>query len=99
MRGSELKSRDVRQKIGRDVDVFVRSVLAGKNLGFPQARDSVIASEVSWAMLNHAIANIPPVRGTPEEMQQILEQRRRLVNGFGLPVRMQELSDLPLARV
>ena len=99
MRGSELKSRDVRQKIGRDVDVFVRSVLAGKNLGFPQARDSVIASEVSWAMLNHAIANIPPVRGTPEEMQQILEQRRRLVNGFGLPVRMQELSDLPLAPV
>ncbi|PYQ45597.1 MAG: hypothetical protein DMG99_01355 [Acidobacteria bacterium] len=81
------------------MDVFVRSVLAGKNLGFPQARDSVIASEVSWAMLNHAIANIPPVRGTPEEMQQILEQRRRLVNGFGLPVRMQELSDLPLAAV
>jgi hypothetical protein len=81
------------------VDVFVRSVLAGKNLGFPQARDSVIASEVSWAMLNDAIANIPPVRGTPEEMQQILEQRKRLVNGFGLPVRMQELSDLPLAPV
>ena len=81
------------------VDVFARSVLAGKNLGFPQARDSVIASEVSWAMLNDAIANIPPVRGTPEEMQQILEQRKRLVNGFGLPVRMQELSDLPLAPV
>jgi hypothetical protein len=81
------------------VDVFARSVLAGKNLGFPQARDSVIASEVSWAMLNDAVANIPPVRGTPEEMQQILEHRRRLVNGFGLPVRMQELSDLPLAPV
>jgi hypothetical protein len=32
-------------------------------------------------------------------MQQILEHRRRLVNGFGLPVRMQELSDLPLAPV
>lgn len=87
------------KKLDVMVDVFARSVLAGKNLGFPQARDSVIASEVSWAMLNDAVANIPPVRGTPEEMQQILEHRRRLVNGFGLPVRMQELSDLPLAPV
>jgi predicted dehydrogenase len=87
------------KKLDLMVDVFARSVLTGENLGFPQARDSVIASEVSWAMLNDAIANIPPVRGTPEEMQQILEHRRRLVNGFGLPVRMQELSDLPLAPV
>ena len=77
------------------MDVFVRSVLAGKNLGFPQARDSVIASEVSWAMLNHAIANIPPVRGTPEEMQQILEQRRRLVNGFGC---LSECKNFPISR-
>ena len=87
------------KKLDVMVDVFARSVGAGKNLGFPQARDSVIASEVSWAMLNDAIANLPPVRGTPEEMQQILEHRRQLVNGFGLPVKMQELSDLPLVRV
>ena len=72
------------------VDVFGRSILAGRNLGFPQARDSVIASEVSWAMLNDAISHDPPVRGTPEEMQQILEHRRNLVNGFGLPVRTAE---------
>jgi hypothetical protein len=38
-------------------------------------------------MLNDAIADEPPVRGTPEEMQQILEHRRKLVNGFGLPVK------------
>jgi predicted dehydrogenase len=75
------------KKLDVMVDVFGRSILAGKNLGFPQARDSVIASEVSWAMLNDAIANEPPVRGTPEEMQQILEHRRKLVNGFGLPVK------------
>jgi predicted dehydrogenase len=75
------------RKLDVMVDVFGKSILAGKNLGFPQARDSVIASEVSWAMLNDAIANEPPVRGTPEEMQQILEHRRKLANGFGLPVK------------
>jgi predicted dehydrogenase len=75
------------KKLDVMVDVFAKSILAGKNLGFPQARDSVVASEVSWAMLNDAIANVPPVRGTPEEMQQILEHRRRMVNGFGLPVK------------
>jgi myo-inositol 2-dehydrogenase/D-chiro-inositol 1-dehydrogenase len=81
------------KKLDVMVDVFARSVLSGKNLGFPQARDSVIASEVSWAMLNDAIANEPPVRGTPEEMQQILEHRRNLVDGFGLPVKTHELLD------
>jgi len=81
------------KKLDVMVDVFARSVLAGKNLGFPEARDSVIASEVSWAMLNDAVANIPPVRGTAEEMQQILEHRRNLVDGFGLPVKTRELLD------
>jgi hypothetical protein len=79
------------KKLDVMVDVFARSILAGKNLGMPQARDSVIASEISWAMLNDAIANIPPVRGTPEEMQQILEHRRNLINGFGLPVNNHDL--------
>ena len=82
------------KKLDVMVDVFARSILAGKNLGFPQARDSVIASEVSWAMLNDAISHVPPARGTPEEMQQILEHRRSLVNGFGLPTRTQELPDV-----
>jgi len=80
------------KKLDVMVDVFARSILAGTNLGFPQARDSVIASEVSWAMLNDAIANIPPVKGTPEEMRQILEHRRKLVNGFGLPVRTRDVA-------
>ncbi len=78
------------KKLNVMVDVFARSILAGNNLGFPEARDSVIASEVSWAMLNDAIEHVPPVRGTPEEMQQILEHRRNLVNGYGLPVKTQE---------
>src|SRR4029077_10302723 len=75
------------KKLDVMVDIFGRSILAGNNLGFPEARDAVIASEVSWAMLDNAVLNIPPVRGKPEEMQQILEQRQSLENGFGLPVR------------
>ena len=86
------------KKLDVMVDVFARSILAGKNLGFPQARDAVIASEVSWAMLNDAVAHVPPVRGTPEEMQQILEHRRNLVNGFGLPVKTEEVAEDALVR-
>lgn len=81
------------KKLDVMVDVFARSVIEGKNLGFPQARDSVIASEVSWAMLNDAIAHQPPVRGTHEEMQRILEHRRNLVDGFGLPARTIDLLE------
>jgi predicted dehydrogenase len=81
------------KKLDVMVDVLGRSVLQGTNLGFPRGRDSVIASEVSWAMLNDAIAHQPPVRGTPGEMQQILEHRRNLVQGFGLPVKTVELLD------
>jgi myo-inositol 2-dehydrogenase/D-chiro-inositol 1-dehydrogenase len=81
------------KKLDVMIDVFARSVVERKNLGFPQARDSVIASEVSWAMLHDAIANQPPERGKPAEMQQILEHRRNLVDGFGLPVKTLELLD------
>jgi myo-inositol 2-dehydrogenase/D-chiro-inositol 1-dehydrogenase len=81
------------KKLDVMVDVFARSVKEGKNLGFPQARDSVIASEVSWAMLNDAIAHQPPVRGTPDEMLRILEHRRNMVEGFGLPAKTIELPE------
>ena len=84
------------KKLDVMVYVFGRSILAGKNLGFPQARDSVVASEISWAMLNDAIANDPPVRGTQEEMQEILERRRKMVNGYGLPVRADGVVDTTL---
>jgi myo-inositol 2-dehydrogenase/D-chiro-inositol 1-dehydrogenase len=76
-------------------DVFARSVLAGKNVGVPTPRDSAVASEVAWAMLNDAISNQPPVRGTKREMQQILQHRRTLRSGFGLPVRPQECPAEP----
>ena len=76
-------------------DVFARSVIAGKNLGFPIARDSAVASEVAWAMLNDAVANNPPARGTKKEMDQILAHRRTMRSGYGLPVRPQECPTAP----
>lgn len=76
-------------------DVFARSIIAGKNLGFPIARDSAIASEVAWAMLNDAVAYNPPARGTKKEMDQILAHRRTMRNGYGLPVRPQESPTTP----
>lgn len=87
------------KKLDVMVDVFGRSVLDGKNLGFPQVRDSVIASEMSWAMLNDAVKNVPPVRGTPKEMHRILERRRHLVSGFGLPVKPVEIPDEAFVQV
>lgn len=84
------------KKLDVMVDVFGRSILAGKNLGFPTVRDSVIASEVAWAMLKDAVKNKPPVRGTKSEMQAILSHRRTLREGYGLPVRPQECPTEPV---
>jgi len=84
------------KKLDVMLDVFARSLAAGKNLGFPTARDAVIASEVSWAMLNEAVANGPPVRGTKKDMQQILQNRQSLRSGYGLPIRPQDLPGDPL---
>ncbi len=84
------------KKLDVFVDTFARSLQAGKNLGVPQARDSVIASEVSWAMLHDAVKNSPPVVGTKKEMEQILTHRRSLRTGFGLPVNPQVCPSEPV---
>jgi hypothetical protein len=84
------------KKLDVMVDVFARSLAAGKNLGVPVARDSVIASEVAWAMLNDAIANSPPVKGSKKDMEQFLRHRRNLRSGYGLPVRPQDCPSMPI---
>ena len=77
-------------------DLFARSVIAGRNLGLPTARDSAVASEMAWKMLNNAIANEPPVVGTQRELKQIQEHRKSLRSGFGLPVRPQTCPTEPV---
>lgn len=79
------------KKLDIMIDVFARSLIAGKNLGFPCARDSAIASDYAWKMLQNAVANDPPVVGTQEEMQAILEHRRTLRDGYGLPARPDQM--------
>ena len=75
------------KKLDVMVDIFARSLMAGKNLGFPTPRDSVIASEVAWAMLNDAVSHNPPGVGNLGELEEILAHRRNLRSGYGLPVR------------
>ena len=86
-----------RQEAGRDVRHLRRLGAGRQEHGIPRARDSAIASEVSWAMLNDAVKNDPPVRGTNREMEQILAHRRTMRNGYGLPVRPQECPATPAA--
>ncbi len=70
----------------------------GKNLGFPIARDSAIASEVAWAMLHDAVSHDPPVRGTHKELEQILSIGRSMRKRIhGLPVHPDRLPDKHLA--
>jgi len=84
------------KKLDVMVDIFARSIFAGKNLGMPTVRDSAIASQVSWQMLNDAIANHPPVIGTKGDMRQILQHRRTLRSGYGLPSHAQDCPEAPI---
>lgn len=68
------------------VDVFGRSILAGENLGFPIVRDSVIASDMAWKMFYDAVKNNPPCVGNPAELDRILLHRKKLKEGYGLPI-------------
>jgi myo-inositol 2-dehydrogenase/D-chiro-inositol 1-dehydrogenase len=74
------------KKIDILVDVFAKSVLAGKNLGYPTVKDSVIASDMAWKMFNNAVENGAPCIGKPEEMDEILARRRAMKQGYGLPL-------------
>jgi myo-inositol 2-dehydrogenase/D-chiro-inositol 1-dehydrogenase len=80
------------KKLDVMVDIFARSLVAGKNVGFPTARDSVIASEVSWAMLQDAVGHNPPSLGNLGELEEILAHRRHLRTGYGLPLRHNETT-------
>jgi predicted dehydrogenase len=78
-------------------DIFAKSIVAGKNMGYPTARDSVIASEVAWGMLHDATKNDPPSIGSASVIKTILQHRRSLRSGFGLPVRPQDCPAEPIA--
>lgn len=72
---------------GKKLDVmckrFAEALDSGDSSLLPTARDSVIASEVSQAMLDMASQDGTPCIGTPEEMAQILAHRNQLQNKEG----------------
>jgi myo-inositol 2-dehydrogenase/D-chiro-inositol 1-dehydrogenase len=74
------------KKIDILVDVFAKSVLAGKNMGYPTVKDSVIASDMAWKMFDDAVKNGAPCIGKPEEMDDIIARRRTMKQGYGLPL-------------
>ncbi|MCL2641269.1 MAG: Gfo/Idh/MocA family oxidoreductase [Phycisphaerales bacterium] len=80
------------KKLDVMVDLFARSLIAGKNVGFPTVRDSAVASQVSWHMLDDAVKNTPPSVGTLSDLSEILEHRKHLRTGFGLPLRRSDQS-------
>jgi myo-inositol 2-dehydrogenase/D-chiro-inositol 1-dehydrogenase len=67
---------------GKKLDVlcetFAQSLDAGRNLGLPLPRDSVIASQVSQDMLDFAAADSAPSVGHPDQIQRILAHRDQL---------------------
>jgi hypothetical protein len=74
------------KKIDVLVDVFAKSVLSGTNRGFPTMRDSVVASDMAWKMLEDAKNNALPCIGRLEDMNEIIARRSTLRNGYGLPL-------------
>jgi myo-inositol 2-dehydrogenase/D-chiro-inositol 1-dehydrogenase len=69
---------------GKKLDVlcerFADALDTGDASRLPSARDSVIASEVSQAMLDAATRDHPPCIGSPEEMAEILARRAARAN-------------------
>jgi myo-inositol 2-dehydrogenase/D-chiro-inositol 1-dehydrogenase len=50
---------------------LAQSLDAGRNVGLPQARDSVIASDISQQMLDAATQDNPPSIGSPDDISRI----------------------------
>lgn len=73
----------------KNIDVLYESVAAvirGERpaIALPTFRDSVIASEFAWKMLDDARQNDLPVKGTNEELIEIRERRANMTDGYGL---------------
>jgi myo-inositol 2-dehydrogenase/D-chiro-inositol 1-dehydrogenase len=67
---------------GKKLDVLARqlaeSIDARRNIGFPTARDSVVASRVSQAMLDFAREHAAPIVGTPDDLARVLNHKANL---------------------
>ena len=74
---------------GKNVDVLIsqmaETILSGKRHPLmPRLRDSAMASEYAWKMLDDARSHEMPAIGTLDELERIRERRRNLKDGYGL---------------
>jgi len=64
------------KKLDVMIDLFTRSLDAGRDLGLPSARDSVIASGIAHRMHKDAVANIPPCIGDKTELEYVRKHKQ-----------------------
>lgn len=77
------------KNLDRLVALMQDSIQSGvRNPHLPSFRDSAIASEYAWKMLEDARKNDLPSIGTHEELEEIWEHRRNLKEGYGLLPRL-----------
>ena len=74
---------------GKNIDRLIEEMAVSIHTGvrdpqMPTFRDSAIASQNAWNMLEDARQNDLPSIGTHEELEEILEYRRNLKEGYGL---------------
>ena len=74
---------------GKNIDVLLdqmaQSITTGqRHPEMPCLRDSAIASEIAWKMLENARCHEMPAIGNNDELEQILERRRTMKDGYGL---------------
>lgn len=73
------------KNIDRLISEMAQSIRSGvRDPQMPAFRDSAIASQQSWLMLEDARRNDLPAIGTREELEEIWEHRRNLKDGYGL---------------
>lgn len=74
---------------GKNIDRLIEEMAVSIRTGvrdhqMPTFRDSAIASQNAWNMLEDARRNDLPSIGTHEELEEIWEYRRNLKDGYGL---------------
>lgn len=89
LHGVNVTERIERPYGGKNIDVLLRqmadSIEQGKRVqDMPQLRDSAIASEMAWKMLDDARLHDLPAIGTLDELERIRERRRNLKEGYGI---------------
>lgn len=73
------------KNIDRLYDEMAASIHSGhRSEALPSFRESAIASQFAWQMLDDARRNDLPVKGTPEELEAIHRRRAGMKNGYGL---------------